>query len=88
MLRLVFSNKNNIKLEISLSPSANCSVLLSDLIELSSGGTKVMATRQPHEVGQRLIVLKARVQSELSFKILDLRLLLSMKKAKGTRYTT
>lgn len=64
--RLVHSYNTRVEVAASLNLVVICSACLSDLIALPSGGFKIVASRRPPKVRQRIFDLRVRLESELS----------------------
>lgn len=82
--RLVYPYNAIFKTKISLGPVVNRSSNLSYLIALRTGDIKIMASRRPLQVPQRIFISQVKLKSKLSLKTLDLHLLLSSKKFWGS----
>lgn len=67
----------NVEMETSLDPVVNRSALLSDLIALSAGDTKMMAPLLSLKNHQEIFILREKLTSKLSLQALNVHLLLS-----------
>lgn len=85
MRRMAHFDEANVEIATFPSLVVNRFVCLSDLIVMNTRDTKIMTNKRVLKICQRIFVMRANLNSGHSLETLDLHLLLSNEKARGSR---